>query len=274
MLRGRSFTDHDAPQSPPVAIINAEAARRLFPGENPVGKRIGVNYLALGSRTADSVPRLREIVGVVSDFRQRAVDVPPGPSVYLPYTQDETFHVLNSMRVYVRAGASDPTALGRGLRTKVQSLYPDQPVEEIAAMRQVIAQSMTRRTYAAALMAGFAALALLLCGLGTYGVISYAMQQRTREFGIRLALGAEGRDVLREVMRRGGALIAAGCALGVVMSLLVTRALAQLLFETGARDPVVYVAAVLVLAVTGAGACLGPAIRASRLDPRAALNEP
>lgn len=273
IVRGRSFSDRDAARSPRVAIINAEAARRLFPGENPIGKRIAVNYLSLGSRTTDSIPPFREIVGVVSDFRQRAVDAPPGPSVYLAYTQDETFHVLNSMHVYVRGTIDDPTTLGRELRARVQAMYPEQPVEDIAAMRHVIAESMTRRTYATGLMSGFAALALLLCGLGTYGVISYVMQQRTREFGIRIALGAERCDVLVHVLRRGGALIAAGASLGMIVSLVVTRALSQLLFETGAHDPVVYAAAILVLCATGLGACIGPAIRASRLDPRNALNE-
>ena len=273
LVRGRYFTDHDELQSPPVAIINAEAARRLFPGQNPIGKRIVANYLSLGSRMKDGVRRWREIVGVVSNFRQRAVDLPPGPGVYLPYTQDETFHVLNSMHLYVRTANADPAALGRGIRTKIQAMYPNQPVEDIRVMQQVIALSMARRTYAVALMAGFAALALLLCGLGIYGVVSYAMQQRTREFGIRMALGAQRGNVLGQVLHQGGSLIGAGVVVGVLGAFAATRALAQLLFETAVADPVVYVAAVVILGVTGMAACLLPAIRASRLDPRAALNE-
>jgi putative ABC transport system permease protein len=273
LVRGRYFTDHDELQSPPVAIINTEAARRLFPGQNPIGKRIVVNYLSLGSRMSDSVRHWREIVGVVSNFRQRAVDLPAGPGVYLPYTQDETFHVLNSMHLYVRTANADPATLGRGIRTKIQAMYPNQPVEDIRVMQQVIALSMARRTYAVALMAGFAALALLLCGLGIYGVVSYAMQQRTREFGIRMALGAQRGNVLGQVLQQGGSLIGAGVVVGVLGAFAATRALAQLLFETAVADPVVYVAAVVVLGVTGMAACLLPAIRASRLDPRAALNE-
>jgi putative ABC transport system permease protein len=273
LVRGRYFSDHDVLESPPVAIINAEAARRLFPGEDPIGKRVGVNYLALGSRMRDSVQRWREIVGVVSNFRQRAVDLPAGPGVYLPYTQDETYHVLNSMHLYVRSANADPSALGRGIRTKVQAMYPNQPVEDIRVMRQVIAMSMARRTYAVTLMAGFAGLALLLCGLGIYGVVSYAMQQRTREFGIRMALGAQRRNVVGQVLQQGGTLIGAGVVVGVVVAFPATRAVAQLLFETAVADPLVYFAAVAVLGVTGMAACLLPAIRASRLDPRAALNE-
>jgi putative ABC transport system permease protein len=271
LIRGRSFTSHDDANVPPVVIINAEAARRLFPDRDPIGRRIAVNYLSLGSRVRDSVPRLREIVGVVGDMRQRAVDLPPGPAIYLPYEQDETHHVLNSMHLYVRSAGTDPLALGRGIRTQIQSMYPDQPVEAIQVVRQVIDASLSRRTYAVMLMSAFALIALLLCGLGIYGVVSYVMQQRTREFGIRMALGAQRGDVLRNVLRRGGALVAAGVVAGSAMSLLVTRLLAQQLFETPPSDPMVYLVAVSVLGVVGILACVIPAIRASRLDPKIAL---
>lgn len=274
LVDGRFFTEHDDEHAPAVAIINAEAARRLFAGENPIGKRIAASYLSLGSRTTDSVPRMREIVGVVSDLRQRAVELPAAPAIYLPYSQDETYHVLNSMELYVQSAGADPGSLGRAIRARVQALYPNQPVERIQVMRQVIATSVARRTYAVVLMSGFALLALLLCGLGIYGVISYVMQQRSREFGVRLALGAQRGDVLRDVLRRGGGLVAAGLVLGSVAALVAARLLSQLLFETGAADPGVYVASVVVLAVIGLGASLVPAVRASRLDPRAALNTP
>jgi ABC-type antimicrobial peptide transport system permease subunit len=120
-------------------------------------------------------------------------------------------------------------------------------------------------------MTGFALLALVLCGLGIYGVVSYVMQQRTREFGIRMALGAQRREVLTDVLSRGAALVVAGLVIGAAVSLLVTRELSQLLFETDAGDPTVYAGAALILAVTGLLACLLPAIRASRLDPKTAL---
>jgi putative ABC transport system permease protein len=271
LVHGRAFSDHDDQNGPPVAIINAEAARRLFPAGDPIGKRIAVSYLALGSRITGD-PRMREIVGVVSNLRQRAVDLPPGPAVYLPYTQDETYHVLNSMNLYVRSAGNDPGALGRSIRTRIQSLYPNQPVERIQVMRQVIAQSLARQTYAVLSMAVFAALALLLCGLGIYGVVSYAMQQRTREFGIRMALGAQRANVLGDVLKAGGVLVMIGLIVGSALSLLATRELSQLLFETGAADPLVYGLTAFVLAATGLSACLLPAIRASRLDPRTALN--
>lgn len=271
LVRGRFFSDNDGPKAAPVAIINAEAARRLFADRNPVGRRIEVNYLSLGSRLIDSVPRYREIVGVVSDLRQRGVDIPPGPAIYLPYEQDETYHVLNSMNVYVRSAGNDPAALGKGIRNAIQSMYPNQPVERLRVMREVIAGTVARRTYAVVLMSSFALLALLLCGLGIYGVVSYVMQQRTREFGIRMALGARRVDVLRSVLQQGGLLMAVGITAGCGVSLLVTRLISQLLFETVAGDPVVYVVSACVLGLIGVLACVVPAVRASRLDPKIAL---
>ena len=272
LVHGRLFSDHDDADAPAVAVINAEAARRLFPNMDPVGRRIGVNYLALGSRTADSVPRMREIVGVVSNMRQVALNLPPGPAIYLPYAQDETHHVLNSMSVYVRSAGSNPASLARGIRSAIQAMYPNQPVERIRVMQQVIASSIARRTYAMVLLTAFASLALLLCALGIYGVISYVTQQRTREFAIRVALGAQRGDVLADVLKRGAMLVGIGVVVGAGVALLVAGALSQLLFETGAADPVVYGCAIVVLGMTGTAACLVPAIRATRLDPRLALN--
>jgi putative ABC transport system permease protein len=272
LVHGRLFTDRDDASAPPVAIINAEAARRLFPDVDPLSRRIGVRYLALGSRTLDSVPRMREIVGMVANMRQVALNLPPGPAIYLPYTQDETHHVLNSMNVYVRSATSNPASVGPGIRRVIQAMYPDQPVERIRVMQQVIASSIARRTYAMVLLAAFASLALLLCALGIYGVVSYVTQQRTREFAIRMALGAQRGDVLREVLRGGAVLVGIGVTLGAGLSLLVAGGLAQLLFETGAADPVVYGCAIGLLGLTATAACLAPAIRATRLDPRTALN--
>ena len=272
LLHGRLFTDRDDADAPPVAIINAEAARRLFPDIDPVGRRIGVSYIALGSRTVDSVPRMREIVGVVADMRQVALNLPPGPAIYLPYTQDETHHVLNSMSLYVRSAGNNPGSLGHGIRSTIQVMYPDQPVERIRVMQQVIANSIARRTYAMVLLAAFASLTLLLCALGIYGVVSYVTQQRTREFAIRMALGAQRSNVLADVLRGGGLLVGAGVVLGTALSLLAAGGLSQLLFETDVADPVVYGFAVVLLGVTGTVACLAPAIRATRLDPRTALN--
>jgi putative ABC transport system permease protein len=270
LLQGRFFTDRDDDAAPPVAIINAEAARRLFPQQDPIGKRIAVNYLALGSRTAGA-PRMREIVGVVSNIRQRALDLPPAPAIYLPYVQDETYHVLNSMNLLVRSTDGDPAALGQSIRARVQSAYPNQPVERMQVLTQTVARSVARRAYAMELMTGFAGLALLLCGLGIYGVVSYVTQQRTREFGIRMAVGATPGDVVADVLRRGGLLVALGVSAGMVLSLMATRVLAQLLFETASIDLLVFASAAVLLTIVGVLACLLPGIRVARLEPRAAL---
>lgn len=271
LLRGRFFSERDNESAPPVIIINADAAQRFFPHEDPIGKRISVKYLSLGSRMVGP-PRMREIVGVVANVRQRAADLPGEPAIYMPYSQDESFHVLNSMNLFVRSSGPDAAPLGDSVRSAIQARYRNQPVERIAVMRTVVAKSLARRTYSMGLMTAFATLALLLCAAGIYGVVSYVTVQRTREFGIRMALGATRADVLRNVLYRGGSLIAIGAALGMGLSLIATRALSQLLFETAPLDPLIFSAAVLLLGLIGLFACLLPGVRASHLDPRAALN--
>jgi putative ABC transport system permease protein len=271
LLRGRYFSDRDDQNAPPVVIINAEAARRFYPGQDPIGKHITVNYLALGSRN-NRPPPPREIVAVVANVRQRALDLPSEPAIYMPYTQDDTNHVLASMNIFVRSAGGDPALLTNSVRVKIQSPFPNQPVERITVMREVVSHTLAQRTYSVGLMTAFASLALLLCALGIYGVVSYVTLQRTREFGIRMALGASRQDVLRNVLHQGGSLVAVGVALGVGLSLLATRALSQLLFETAPLDPGIFLSAVFLLGAIGVLACLLPGIRASQIDPRVALN--
>ena len=211
-------------------------------------------------------------MGVVANVRQRALDLPSEPAIYMPYTQDDTNPVLASMNLFVRSAGDDPALLANSVRGKIQSLYPNQPVERITVMREVVSRTLAQRTYSVGLMTAFAGLALLLCGLGIYGVVSYVTLQRTREFGIRMALGASRQDVLRNVLHQGGSLVAVGIVLGVGVSLLVTRALSQLLFETAPLDPGIFFSAVFLLGAIGVLASLLPGIRASQLDPRVALN--
>jgi ABC-type antimicrobial peptide transport system permease subunit len=139
-------------------------------------------------------------------------------------------------------------------------------------MSAVVSHSLARRTYSVGLMSSFAGLALLLCALGIYGVVSYVTLQRTREFGIRLALGASRQDVLRNVLRTGGSLVVIGAATGFCLSLLAARGLAQLLFETRPFDPLIFIGSVLLLGIIGVLACLLPGLRAAHVDPRVALN--
>lgn len=270
LVRGRYFSEHDNDSAPPVVIINADAAKRFFPNTDPIGKRIAVNYLSLGSRVVGP-PRFREIVGIVANSRQKAVEEPSAPAVYVPYEQDESFHVLMSMFVFVRSSGPDPAALGQTLRVKIQAVYPNQPVERIAVMREVVSKTLGRRTYGVTLMSSFAGLALLLCALGIYGVVSYVTAQRTKEFGIRMALGAQRWNVVCNVLQQGGLLIVAGGVIGMALCVPATSALSQLLFETAPLDPIIFSAAALLLAVIGVTACLLPGLRASQLDPREAL---
>jgi ABC-type antimicrobial peptide transport system permease subunit len=172
----------------------------------------------------------------------------------------------------VRSSQRDPALLANSVRAKIQSMYPNQPVDRTMVMREVLSRSLAQRTYSVGLMTAFAALALLLCALGIYGVVSYVTLQRTKEFGIRMALGASRQDVLRTVLHQGGSLIVIGAGLGFMMSLIAARALSQLLFETRPFDPAILASAVLVLGLIGLLACLLPGIRASQLDPRVALN--
>ncbi|HWC16415.1 MAG TPA: ABC transporter permease [Terriglobales bacterium] len=271
LLQGRFFSDRDNENSPPAIIINAEAARQFFPGVDPLGKQITVNYLALGSRN-NRPPPPREIVGIVSNVRQRALDLPSEPAIYMPYTQDDTHHVLASMNLFVRSAGRNPGLLANSVRTKIQSMYPNQPVERVTVMRDVVSRSLARRKYSVGLMTAFAMLALLLCALGIYGVVSYVTLQRTREFGIRMALGASRQDVVCNVLHQGGSLILIGSIIGFTLALLAARGLSQLLFETNPFDPAIFVSAVLLLAFVGILACLVPGLRASQLDPRVALN--
>ena len=164
LLQGRYFSDHDDENAPPVVIINAEAARLFYRGQDPIGKRITIDYLALGSRN-NRPPPPREIVGVVANVRQRALDLPSEPAIYLPYTQDDTNHVLASMNLFVRSAGADPAVLANSLRAKIQSLYPAQPVEGITVLREVVSHTLDRRAYSVALMTAFAVLTVLLCAL-------------------------------------------------------------------------------------------------------------
>ena len=190
----------------------------------------------------------------------------------MPYTQDDTNHVLASMNLFVRSAAVDPALLANSVRAKIQSLYPNQPVERIMVMQEVVSHTLAPRTWNLGLMTSFAGLTVLLCALGIYGVVSYVTLQRTREFGICMALGASRHHILGSVLRQGGSLVAMGIALGIGVSLFTTRVLSQFLFETAPLDPGILFSAILLLASIGVLASLLPGIRASRLDPRTALS--
>lgn len=269
LLQGRFFDSSDNADSAPVVIINEEAARRYWPGESPIGKRIGVNYTGPG-RVGNSTPRMREIVGIVQGMKQGLPELPIAPAVYMPYLQDETSHDLASMNLFVR---SEGNALGleRGIRTRIHALRPDQPVNEIFPMQDLISHSLAPRRYSLSLLGTFAALALLLSAVGIYGVVSYTTLERRREFGIRIALGATRSNVMAVVLHQGLILTMAGIGAGVVAALLITRLLAQLLFEISPLDATSFFASFVLLGLISIVACVIPALRAANLDPVHAL---
>ena len=199
LIAGRLFTEHDDDKAPAVAIINDEAARRFWPGRNPIGKRIGVNYTGPGRRS-EAAPRLREIVGVVGNIRHDSLDAPAASAIYLPYLQDETNHDMATMSLFLRADGN-AMALADSVRDRIHVVEPNQPVQNIQSVADLVSQSVATRRYTLVLVGAFTVAGLLLAAVGVCGVTSYSTSQRAREFGIRIALGATRGRVVSHVLR-------------------------------------------------------------------------
>lgn len=270
LITGRLFTEHDDANAPAVVLINTEAARQFWPGQNPIGKRIGINYTGAGRRVSDATPRLREIVGIVNAMKHGPLDAPTAPAVYMPYVQDETSHDMSAMNLLVRS-SENPIGLGDSLRNLIHALRPDQPVPGMDSVEQMETQSVASRRYTLLLLGAFGVVDLVLAAVGVYGVISYVTAQRTREFGIRIALGATRAGVIAHVLRNGVRLTILGAVIGLLGAFGVTRSLSALLFEVTPLDPISYAGAVAILALISVCACLVPAWRASRVDPIVAM---
>jgi putative ABC transport system permease protein len=257
LLRGRAFADADRENAPRVAMVNATVAQRLFPGADPVGKRF-----AFGRVTAGRPPKWVTIVGVVADTRMYGLDNPARLEVYLPFRQ----FTDGQMTLLVKS-SRDPAALTSAIRAVVASIDKDQPIFHIASMREVVNASIFTRRVTLILLGLFSALALVLASIGIYGVVSYSIAQRSREIGIRIALGAQRRDVFRLALAQGARISAAGIAVGVLAALALTRFLAGLLYSVSAFDPVTFAAVALLLIAIALAACLIPARRTLRVDP-------
>jgi putative ABC transport system permease protein len=270
LIAGRFFTEHDDESGPPVVIINTEAAQQFWPGQDPIGKRIGINYTGPGRRS-DAAPRFREIVGVVGSIRHDSLDAPAAPAVYLPYLQDETNHDMATMSLFLRVDGT-PTAMANSLRDRIHAVAPDQPVQNIQSVADLVSQSVATRRYTLILVGAFAAVGLLLAAVGVYRVISYATSQRTREFGLRIALGATRGNVVSHVLRGGARLTLLGSLVGIAGALFVTRSVRALLFEVSPFDLWSFAGAVAILAAVSIFACLVPAWRAARVDPIIAIS--
>jgi len=252
LLDGRAFDDSDRKRK--VAIISHAVAEQLWPGQNPVGRRMLHNQMVV------------EVVGVTPDIRSTGLDKAPVLMLYVPYWQRPRL----SASLLVRT-AMDPRGIAAALRTAVWEVDSEVPVPEMKTMQQVMSESVAQRRFQMTLVMVFAAAALALAGLGTYGVVSYTVTRRRAEMGIRLALGADRANVLKMVLWQGMTPVAAGLAAGIAVALAVGHLLESLLFQVNARDPVTIAAVTALLLAVAAAACGIPARRASRLDPMTAL---
>jgi predicted permease len=258
LLRGRDFHDADRPETPGVAIVNQAFARQAWPGQDPLGKRI---------RVEDGGPNPRAIVGVVKDTRQRDWTAAPTPEMYLAFLQNPPSRGLT---LVVRA-AGDPLTLAPALERQVWAIDPNLAVVQVRSMEEVVAQAIGQPRFNLLLLNAFAALALLLAAVGIYGVMAYAVHRRTQELGIRLALGAQTRDLRRLVVGQGMALAAVGVALGLAAAFGTTHIMQAMLFEVTPTDPPTFLAISTLLLTVALLATYLPARRATRIDPLTAL---
>ncbi|MBV9340286.1 MAG: ABC transporter permease [Acidobacteria bacterium] len=258
LLRGRFFDEHDVDGSKSVVIINETAARLHFAGRDPIGMHI--------TGTREKIPL--EIVGIVADVRSGGLTSATLAEMYQPLEQSPSA----TMTILVRCHG-DPAAVLTATRHKIAELDPDLPMAAVASMRQVIAASgrVSQSRLIAQLTGSFAALALLLTAIGIYGVVTYSVGQRTREMGVRMALGASRGDVRNLVLSRGMRAVLGGIALGFVAAIALTRLIRTLLFGTSATDPLIFAAVLLLLIAIAVLACYVPARRAAELDPLVAL---
>lgn len=272
LARGRFLGPGDHAHSEPVALINEAAARRYWQGDDPLGSRIRVG-VPVTVELADKTPR--RIVGIVKDVRESGLDEEPPPILYVPAGQVAPPAVAMLVRLLpvsliVKVEGS-PEGLGESLRKQVWAIDPQQPVGEIATMEQVVTRSLGSHRFNVLLMACLALLALALAGVGIYGVLSYLVTQRTREIGVRMALGASARNVLQMVVGQGLTPVLIGVAIGTAGAFGLTRLLAGLLVGVSATDVTSFVLAPVVLTVVALLASTVPARRASRMDPLLAL---
>jgi putative ABC transport system permease protein len=259
LVRGRAFTAQDAPGAPRVVIINQAFAKKFFPGvADPVGQRVEV--------ALDDPPRWGTVVGVVADARIDGLELETPVQAYEPYHE----FAFNNLAIVVRA-RGDPATLATALRREVLAVDPQQPVHTQKTMARIVEESLGQRYFSMLLVAVFAAVALALAGIGLYGVIAYNVAQRTREFGVRIAIGAGPREILRLVLGHGSRLIAAGLALGLVGAFLTTQLMQTLLFGIDERDPLTFAAVTVLLAAVALVATWLPARRATQVDPMIAL---
>ena len=262
ILKGRDFEDRDKHGSTPVIIITDTFARQFFPNEDPIGKRIKPG---IGTYEDEDNP-MREVIGVVGDIRNRSLNTEPKAAYYVPQTQGPFTQLVAVVKT-----TGDPRSLISAATKQVAAMDQDIPLFAVKSMREYLSASVAAPRFSTTLLSIFAAVALVLTIVGLYGVMSYSVAQRTNEIGIRLALGAQSRDVLLMIVKQGGMLILLGLAIGLAGAFLLTRLIASLLFGVTAKDPITFGAVAVLLAIVALLACYVPALRATKVDPMDAL---
>jgi putative ABC transport system permease protein len=258
LMKGRAFTERDRKDSPQVLIVNDALAHRYWPGEDVIGKRLTIGF--------EKTPR--EIVGIVGDVKQTSLDAETPLAVYLPYQQ----FPYPGMTMVVRT-STDTSSITAAVRREVQTIDRNVPVSNIRSMEQVISTSVSQRRFSMTLLGIFALVALLLSAVGIYGVMAYSVSERLHEIGIRIALGARSRDILKMVLGQGMILTLIGIAVGLIGALALTRLMSSLIYGVTATDPLTFAGVALTLGIVALLACYIPARRATRVDPMEALRD-
>ena len=260
LLRGRDFTEADTATSLPVTVINNAMAKSFWPNSDAIGKQIGPGSLLYPAAT---------VIGIVADTKRLSLREKPDPEMFVPYTQ-KVWPSLLTMDVVLRT-KNDPAAVTAAARAAIHSVDSDLPLANVSTLATLVDDSVIQQRFAMYVIGAFGALALLLASIGMYGVISYSTTQRTQEIGIRLALGAQRRDVMAMVLAHGGRLAALGITIGLVAALALARTLASFLYGVQPADPMTFAAVALLLCAVALLACYVPARRAMRVDPTVAL---
>jgi predicted permease len=264
--QGRPFNESDAAGAEPVVIVNETFVRRNFAKVEPLGRRLCVGCEYVGD------PAMRSVVGVVNDTKQRNLSDAAPPIVFLPLAQAvEGVRGNLQQASFVLRATGDPLALSAAVSSEMRGLDPAVPVRRLRSMEQVVGRSVAPQRFNMSLLGLFAALGLVLAAVGIYGVMAYGVSQRTHEIGLRMALGAQARDVMKMVVRQGMALAMIGVAIGLGASYALTRLMKTLLFGVSATDPLTFAVIALSLGLMALLACWIPARRAAKVDPMIAL---
>jgi putative ABC transport system permease protein len=256
LIRGRLITEQDTATSPPVVLINETMARRFFPDEDPIGKRLDIS----------GPTYMREIVGIVSDIKQESLRTPTPPQVYEPFAQKPG----TTIKVLLRAQVN-PMHFAGMVRQQVRAIDRGQPISEVLPMEEIVARSLARDRFSVFVLGAFACLALILAAVGLYGVMAYIVTQRTKEIGVRIALGAEPRGIQRLVVVQSLRVVLIGVSGGLVGAVVLSGMLRSLLYEVQPRDPITLVGVTILLFAVALAAAFIPARRAARVDPVLAL---